>query len=246
MKITKIRLGKLSAPLRVPFKTAIRTVDKVEDLVIEIQTDTGHRGYGEAPPTGAITGDTWEAIVGALRGPIQKVLIDREIDELEDLMIDLRKCIVRNTSAKAAADMAIWDLYGQLYGLPVYKIFGGSRKTIVTDITISVNEPEEMAKDAKDAVARGYNCIKVKVGKDAGKDIERLLEIRKAIGKDISIRLDANQGWNPKEAVRILDKMEEMNLNIELVEQPVKAHDLEGMKYVKERSFIPKIGRAHV
>ncbi len=239
MKITKIRLGKLSAPLRVPFKTAIRTVDKVEDLVIEIQTDTGHRGYGEAPPTGAITGDTWEAIVGALRGPIQKVLIDREIDELEDLMIDLRKCIVRNTSAKAAADMAIWDLYGQLYGLPVYKIFGGSRKTIVTDITISVNEPEEMAKDAKDAVARGYNCIKVKVGKDAGKDIERLLEIRKAIGKDISIRLDANQGWNPKEAVRILDKMEEMNLNIELVEQPVKAHDLEGMKYVKERSFIP-------
>ncbi len=239
MKITKIRLGKISAPLRVPFKTAIRTVDKVEDVVIELHTDTGHIGYGEAPPTEAITGDTWEAITGALKGPIQKVLLGREIDELEDLMMDLRQCIVRNTSAKAAADMAIWDLYGQLYGLPVYKILGGSRKTIVTDITISVNEPEEMAMDAKDAVTRGYTCIKVKVGKDSRKDIERLIEIRRAIGKDISIRLDANQGWNPKEAVRILDKMEEMDLNIELVEQPVKAYDLEGMKYVKERSLIP-------
>lgn len=239
MKITKIRLGRISAPLRVPFKTAIRTVDKVEDVVVEIQTDTGHTGYGEAPPTGAITGDTWEAIAGALKGPIQKALMGREIDELEDLMIDLRQCIMGNTSAKAAADMAIWDLYGQLYGLPVYKFFGGSRKTMVTDITISVNEPEDMARDAQDAVAKGYKCIKVKVGKDSRKDIERLLEIRKAIGKDIPLRLDANQGWSPKAAVRILDKMEEMDLNIELVEQPVKAYDLEGMKYVKERSFIP-------
>ena len=82
MKITKIRLGKISAPLRVPFKTAIRTVDKVEDVVIELHTDTGHIGYGEAPPTEAITGDTWEAITGALKGPIQKVLLGREIDEL--------------------------------------------------------------------------------------------------------------------------------------------------------------------
>ena len=64
MKITRIRLGKLSVPLRVPFKTALRTVSRVEDVVVELHTDTGAVGYGEAPPTGPITGDTTGGIVG--------------------------------------------------------------------------------------------------------------------------------------------------------------------------------------
>lgn len=84
-------------------------------------------------------------------------------------MLILQSSIVKNTSAKAAVDMALWDLYGQLYKIPVYKLLGGSRNSIVTDITISVNEPEEMALDALNAKERGYDCLKIKVGKDAGK-----------------------------------------------------------------------------
>lgn len=74
MKITEVRLGKISVPLRVPFKTALRSVDSVEDVVVEIHTDTGHTGYGEAPPTGAITGDTTGAITELSRITLQKVL----------------------------------------------------------------------------------------------------------------------------------------------------------------------------
>lgn len=239
MKITDIRLGMISVPLRVPFKTALRTVNSVEDVVVEIHTDTGAVGYGEAPPTGVITGDTTGAIIGAINDHIKKTLIGREIDEFEDLMIALNKCIVKNTSAKAAVDMALWDLYGQLYKIPVYKLMGGAKKSIHTDITISVNEPDEMVRDALDAIARGYDCLKVKVGKESEKDIARLSAIRQAVPKETLIRIDANQGWTPKEAVRILNGMQERGLDIEFVEQPVKGHDFEGMKYVTERSYVP-------
>lgn len=239
MKITDIKLGILSVPLRVPFKTALRTVNSVEDVIVEIHTDTGAVGYGEAPPTGAITGDTTGAIVGAIKDHIAKTLIGRDVDDFEDLCIALQQCVVKNSSAKAAADMALWDLYGQLYRIPVYKLMGGARKSIVTDITISVNEPDEMVRDAEDAIKRGYDCLKVKVGKEPEKDIARLSAIRSAVPKETCIRIDANQGWSPKEAVRILNGMQERGLDIEFVEQPVKAHDFEGLKYVTERSYVP-------
>ena len=136
MKITEVRLGLISVPLRVPFKTALRSVSSVEDVIVEIHTDTGAVGYGEAPPTGVITGDTTGAIIGAIRDHIAKTIIGRDVDDFEDLMIALNACIQKNTSAKAAVDMALWDLYGQLYKIPVYKLMGGAKKSIVTDITI--------------------------------------------------------------------------------------------------------------
>lgn len=135
--------------------------------------------------------------------------------------------------------MALWDLYGQLYGIPVYKLLGGSKDSIVTDITISVNSPEEMARDAITAINRGYDTLKVKVGVSPQLDVERLTAIRNAIGSRAKLRIDANQAWKPQEAVRILNKMQEQGLDIELVEQPVIAHDIEGLKYVTERSYVP-------
>ena len=239
MKNIKIRLGKVSVPLRVPFKTALRSVTGIEDVIVEIHTDTGAIGYGEAPPTGVITGDTTLSVIGAFKDHIEKVLIGRDVDDFEDLMLALNSCLRKNTSAKAAADMALWDLYGQLYRIPVYKLLGGSRNHITTDITISVNDPEEMALDSTDAVRRGYDCLKIKVGREPEKDIDRLKAIREAVGYDVKLRIDANQGWKPKEAVRILNRMEEGGLDIELVEQPVSAHDFEGLKYVTDHVGIP-------
>ena len=239
MKITKVRLGRISVPLRTPFKTALRSVSSVEDVIVELHTDCGAIGYGEAPPTGAITGDTTGAIIGAIQDHIAKTILGRDVDEFEPLLQSVQKCIVGNTSAKAAVDMALWDLYGQLYNIPVYKLLGGGRKKIVTDITISVNDPETMAKDALTAVARGYDCLKMKVGINPEQDVARLSAVRKAVGKDVVIRIDANQAWQPKQAVRILNQMQEKGLDIELVEQPVKAHDFEGLKYVTQRSSVP-------
>lgn len=239
MKITEIRLGMISTPLHVPFKTALRSVSSVEDVIVEVHTDTGAVGYGEAPPTGVITGDTTGGIIGALKDHIIKTLVGRNIEDHEDNLRALNSCIVHNTSARAAADMALWDLYGQLYKIPVYKLLGGARSEIITDITISVNDPEEMQRDAIAAVKRGYDCLKVKVGANPSLDVERLVAIRAAIPRDICVRIDANQAWQPKEAVRILNGMQEKGLDIEFVEQPVKALDYDGLKYVTERSYVP-------
>ena len=239
MKITAVRLGKISVPLRTPFKTALRTVSSVEDVIVEIHTDCGRIGYGEAPPTGPITGDTTLAIIGAIQDHISKAIIGRDVDDFEDVLQAVQKSVIGNTSAKAAVDMALWDLYGQLYSIPVYKLMGGSRKNITTDITISVNDPDIMVRDSLIALDRGYDCLKMKVGINPDLDVARLKAVRQAVGNDVTIRIDANQAWTPKQAVKILNSMQEQGLQIELVEQPVHAHDLEGMKYVTDRSYVP-------
>ena len=102
MKITDIKIGEISVPLKTPFKTALRTVDSVEDIIVEIHTDSGQIGFGEAPPTGVITGDTKGAIVGALKDHIIKSLVGMDIENFEEIMLRLNSCIVGNHSAKAA------------------------------------------------------------------------------------------------------------------------------------------------
>jgi o-succinylbenzoate synthase len=239
MKIMDIKLGRLAIPLKKPFKTALRTVNSIDDVIVKIITDTGQIGYGEAAPTAVITGDTIGSITGAIESAIAKQLIGLEIANIEEIMERLDKCIIKNTSAKAAIDIAVYDLYGQLYQSALYKLWGGYRNKLRTDITISVNEPDQMAIDSQGAVRLGYDTLKVKVGMDSLKDIERMKAIRKAIGYGIALRIDANQGWKPKEAVRVLRKIEDEGLDIELVEQPVIAHDLEGLKHVTDNVSIP-------
>ncbi len=239
MKITKVAWGRISIPLRVPFITALRRVDSVEDIILRLETDTGHTGYGEAPPTGVITGDTAEGICGAFRAHLGPLLLGREVDDPEPLMKQVQKALIHNTSPKAAADMALWDLSGQLLGVPVYRMLGSARRRLTTDITISVNPPEHMAEDARAAVARGFDCLKVKVGIDPALDTARLSAIRAAVPENTVLRIDANQAWSPRQAVRILNSMQEKGLNLELVEQPVPAGDLEGLRFVTQNSDVP-------
>ena len=229
MRITQVRLGVLSAPLRVPFRTALREVSHVEDIVVEIHTSDGRIGRGEAPPTAAVTGETLGSIEAALRGHIAPALAGRDVAGLEDALAAIDHSIVGNSSAKAAAEIAVWDLYSQNCGIPLYKLLGGSRNTLVTDITISVNAPE---------LARGYETLKIKVGENPALDLARLKAVR-AAAPDATIRIDANQAWTPRQAVRLLENMQAEGLNIELVEQPVKAKDLDGLQFVTANSPVP-------
>lgn len=238
MRITGFRIGLLSAALRVPFKTALRSVDSVEDVVLELECSDGRVGRGEAPPTAAITGETLDSITAALRDHICPRLVGRDIEDFQTLCAEVQSAVVGNSSAKAAADIALWDLYAQYCGLPVYKLLGGGTPLIVTDLTISVNGPEIMAKDAEYGVKCGYDVLKIKVGVDPELDFARLKAVRGA-AKAAKIRIDANQAWSPKLAVRLLGQMQDAGLDIELVEQPVKARDIEGLRYVTQNSPVP-------
>lgn len=232
MKITDIKCFEVATPLITPFKTALRTVEKIQNIGVYVYTDEGEIGIGEAAPTAVITGETRESIVHAIERYIKPAIIGMEIEEIALIMERLDQCIYKNTSAKAAVDMAIYDLFAKRYNAPLYKVLGGYRKELVTDITISANDAQTMVNDSLKAVKRGYQILKVKVGKDPERDAERVIAIRKAVGPDIQIRVDANQGWSPKQAVRIIRELEDANVNIELVEQPVHYADLEGMHYV--------------
>lgn len=239
MKITDIRLGMLRVPLKTPFKTALRTVNTIEDVVVMVETDTGHIGYGSAPATAVITGDIHGSIIEAIRTVIKPKIVGQEVADLNHIIRLVQNCIMKNYSAKAAVEMAVYDLFAQLYKAPLYKILGGGVPRLTTDITISVDYIDKMVADSLDAVANGFETLKVKVGKDIGVDIERVKAIYNAVAGKALIRLDANQGWTAKEAVYALHKLEDAGVRLELVEQPVKYYDLEGLKYITERVHTP-------
>ena len=239
MKITEFRFGMLRVPLKTPFKTALRTVDTIEDIIVTVHTDTGHVGYGEAPATAVITGDTHGSIVEAIRKIIAPRLIGQEIANLNRITRLIQSSLEKNSSAKAAVEIAVYDLFAQLYGAPLYKILGGGDPVITTDITISVDYIDKMVADSLAAVERGFESLKVKVGKDIELDVERVKAIYSAVEDRALIRVDANQAWTAKQAVFAIQALEDAGVRMELVEQPVKAQDLDGLKYVTERVHTP-------
>jgi o-succinylbenzoate synthase len=239
MKITGITLGMLRVPLKTPFKTAMRTVEQVEDIVVMLHGDDGHIGYGEAPPTAAITGETHGSILHAIRHHIAPCLAGEDIADLNRITGLIQRAIAANSSAKAAVEIAAYDLWAQLHQAPLHALLGGGLPTLTTDVTISVNEVDVMVADALAAVAEGYTALKIKLGKDNNTDVARVRAIHDAVAGRACLRLDANQGWNAKDAVRILTSLENAGIPLDLIEQPVPARDLEGMRYITERVITP-------
>ena len=232
MVIRDIQVGQIALPLAHPFKTALRTVEHLDDIVVRAVGSDGQVGYGEAPPTAVITGDTKGAVRCAVKEFIAPALIGMDLDDLDAVMSRLQNSMVHNTTAKAAVDMALLDLWGKSRNAPLWQLLGGAKRSFETDLTISVNPVDEMVRDSLEAVERGFHTLKIKVGKEGRRDVERLMAIRRAVGPEVAIRVDANQGWQPREAVRIISELENAGLDADLVEQPVPAWDFEGMKYV--------------
>lgn len=241
MKITAIELGMLRAPLRTAFKTALRTVSQVEDVVVRIHTDSGAVGHGSAPATAAITGDTHESIIHAIGQVFAPLLVGANIAEGTRLGEQIHGALPRNTNAKAAIDIALHDLLGQLHGQPLYRLLGGGngRPRLRTDLTISVDSLEKMLLDVEDALARGFDVLKVKIGTDPAQDVQRTIAIHAAINGRARIRLDANQGWTAAQAVQAMQAIEAAGVELELVEQPVKASDVDGLRHVRANVRTP-------
>jgi len=239
LKITGIEIGKLRIPLHTPFKTALRTVEHMEDVVIILQTDTGHRGFGSAPATAVITGETHGSIIEAIRTVIMPAIEGESIENLNHIVDLIQGAMYRNFSAKAATEIAVYDLFAQSFKVPLYKVLGGGEPLLSTDITISIDYIDKMVEHAIAAVDRGFDALKIKVGIDLTLDIERVKAIYGAVSGRALIRLDANQGWTPKQTVTALLELESSGVELEFVEQPVRGDDVAGMKYVTERVSTP-------
>lgn len=220
-----------------PFRIALGTTTEKTEIVVALHDNHGRVGWGEASPSALILGCTPDSVLAALDHLIPAVL-GEDPRRIRYLVDKLDRVLLGNAAAKAALDLALHDLVGQIYGEPVWRLLGGSlAEPVETDFTVGIDEPARMAAEARALVAAGFRALKVKVGEDPQKDVARVRAVREAIGEGVRIWIDANQGWTRAQAVWALTRLSEYG--VEFVEQPVPAEDLEGMAWVRKRSPIP-------
>jgi len=236
MKITDIKYDRIKVKLTKPFVISLGVIEYAESMIIKITTDEGIVGYGEASPYAPVTGETLDSVPVAL-DRFKEALIGLNPFELEKIHKIMAKITVNNTSAKASIDIALYDIIGKRLNMPLYQFLGGYRDRFLTDMTVGIGTPEEMAQAALDYVNEGFKIVKVKAGLDPEVDIAALTAIRKAVGDDIRIRVDANQGWDAPTAIRVMSAYEP--LGVEAVEQPLPYWDIDGLAYVRSRANIP-------
>ncbi len=232
MKITDIKTEVERIELKTPFKTALRTATHVEFVMVFVETDGGYLGIGEAPATKAITGEGIEDILCSIQS-VQELFFGLSPKEALDTLHSTKI----GSSAKAALDIAFVHLLSLEAKKPLYDYFGGVDITpLQTDVTISLNESAVMLRDAKKAFDEGMEILKVKVGSDVLHAVGVVRDIAKEL-PSAKILVDANQAWSVEDSEFFIANM--FDVVIELIEQPIVASDLDGLKKITELSHIP-------
>ena len=234
----KLTTHLVSAPLHTPFVTALRTATHAESLLVEIR-DGELSGWGEAPQVWKVTGESLAGAQACVEGPITTALNGLGPDDLTEALRRVQNAAAGNFGAKAAVDVALHDLAARRGGQTLHGFLGSTVDVVRTDVTLSVGDADALATAGQARVADGFDVLKVKVGTDAAADVERVRRVREAIGPGLTLRLDANQGWSRRDAVTAIRALEDAGCDIELVEQPVAAADLEGMAWVTDRIGTP-------
>ncbi len=230
--IGEIRCHRLEVPLHTPFVTALRRTTTLTTTVVEVIDTDGRSGYGEAPQVWRVTGESLASTDACLGGPLADVVRGRDPDDLVPLLQQVQDAVVGNQGAKAAMDVALHDLAARRAGLSLPRLLGTTTHRVPTDVTVSAGEIAELGESATHRVADGFRVLKLKVGTDATTDVERIMAVRRAVGPGVRLRVDANQGWTPKEAIRVIRMLEDAGTDLEFVEQPVAAADLAGLARV--------------
>jgi L-Ala-D/L-Glu epimerase len=237
--IVEVRTHRLSAPLHTPFVTALRRTTDVQSLIVELIDEDGRSGYGEAPQVWQVTGDSIAGSEACVEQILAAKLIGADPAEVVGLSRAVEGAVVGNDAAKMAVDCALHDLVARRAGLPLVRALGGAALRVQTDVTLSAGEPDGLREAAAARVKEGFSTLKLKVGTDAAGDLTRIRAVREAAGPGVTIRLDANQGWTAREAVKIIHGLEDADLDIEFVEQPVPRWDVDGLAWVSERVETP-------
>lgn len=218
MLINRIEIYRFSIPME-PFTIATGTMDYAQNILVKIFTDSGIYGLGEGSAFPMIVGETQDSML-QIAQDFAKIWKGKNPLEIHERIAELNLYVPNNTTCKSAFDMALYDIASKNANLPLYKFLGGEKRSVITDMTIGIDTPENMAKTTLKHVKNGCSIIKIKLGKKIFDDVERVKQIRKAVGNDIILRLDANQGWSFEDAIEILNKLSEYH--IEFCEQPMR------------------------
>lgn len=233
MRIVSADIRVIEVPLKVPFIVSYARYDVMPSVMLTLRTDTGLVGIGEAVPDEHVTGETVESVVAALSQHLLPALRDTDPRNLNQVHDRMDTALVANGAAKAAVDIACWDLLGKHASLPVHALLGGRKpeQPMIAKV-LSILPPAEVAAQASAAIADGFTHLKMKLGTDTVQDVARVAAVRTAVGSEVRIRVDANQGWRDvATARRMIAAIEPYD--IDWIEQPIAADDLDGFRRLR-------------
>lgn len=237
MRITHVRITRVTMPKEdKAWRFALAATSETQGCLVAIDTDDGVTGLGY---TGCAThlGASQAVVLGAL-DQFREVLEGEDPMNLVARLEDLDRCLAGNEYAKAGIDLALHDLIARALNVPLYQVLGGLVRSEVPILRIvPIKTPAEMAQVARKLVDEGYRYLKIKVEGSVGEDVARVRAIRERVGADVHLTIDANQAYTPKDAIRAIRGMEPYD--IDLVEQPVRADDFDGLGQVTRAVDIP-------
>ncbi|MFP4618861.1 MAG: mandelate racemase/muconate lactonizing enzyme family protein [Spirochaetaceae bacterium] len=234
MKIRELKAERVEFKLSRPYSISYFSVDAVENIIVKVSTAGGETGFGCAAPMSLVTGETIDSSLAVLEsGEVQSVLKGGEVAQVHALIEELASPLSSNPAARAAVEMALFDLLGKLHGLPLYRFYTRTASPLPTSITIGIKSVEESLKEAREYLSRGFKSIKVKLGKNPEEDIERMRKLRETCGPEVSLRVDMNQGYTAEELNSFFQAAD--GLNIELVEQPLPTADYRSMEKIERQ-----------
>lgn len=237
MRITNAEVWKVEMRLKAPYAIAYETISKAVNVLLRLETNSGHSGFGCAAPDPPVTGETAEAVLAAAEETIIPLLKGRDPLDWAKRNAEIRNQVRSMPSVRAMADMALFDLLGRVAGLPLYKLMGGFRKRMLTSVTIGILPLQETLETARKYVGQGFKALKVKGGLDVEADIECICKLREACGSHVTLRFDANQGYDRHQAMRFIEGTQAASL--ELFEQPTPRSETGILGRITEQSQIP-------
>jgi muconate/chloromuconate cycloisomerase len=241
LTIGEVRLIVADIPVSRPHHMSFTTLTAVNFVFVRIETREGLVGWGEAACLG---GPTWseesaESIAATLGTYVIPWLVGRDAAHLEALRLEMARRVQGNPFARAAVEMALWDLNGRALGVPVHRLLGGRvRDRVPLSWSLAVSSGDAEVAEVHDKVARGHRIFKIKAAAHpVAEDVARVRAIREAVGPDVRLRVDANQGWDRPTALRAIRAMEPYALDF--VEQPVPRWDLDGLAEIARSVTVP-------
>jgi L-alanine-DL-glutamate epimerase-like enolase superfamily enzyme len=237
-KISTVRFLEWTLPLEAPFRVAKRTAHEAHNVRIELHAGI-LSGVGASAPVEYVSGETIESVLLGAEAVAHR-LLGLSIDRLAPLMLVVDECLADQPSARAGIEMAIFDLWAKHWNIPLWQYFGGAQHKLTTDITIPIVTPAEAHRLIVAALPIGYSALKIKIGDSDGHeaDLERIT-VAAETAPELPLRIDANQAFEPDSAVSFIRAALKISSKIEIVEQPVRKEDFDGLKYVKDHSPIP-------
>ena len=238
--ITDIDCGFKTVPLKRPFITALHKVTKIQGLKVTIKLSDGQIGIGTATPNEKVTGDTLDGSLNVVKQVLQPALLNRDFKNWNSILNTVKTCIVYNTAAKAAVEIALFQLKAKENGESLVNLLGSNKGTLKTDYTISIESDNHMISEAQKLVNDGFTSIKIKLGNNSvNHDIKTIKKISDAIGPNIALRIDCNQAWTYKDTLKAGRIWARDNLNIDFIEQPVLKDAISDLIRLTELSPYP-------